>query len=792
MTEILPYQDPKRPVPERVEDLLDRMTVAEKLAQLGCVWSTALVVDDRFDEDVAREVLRNGTGHVTRVGGSTGLRPAASARFVNDIQRVLVEGTRLGVPAIVHEEAVAGFCARDATQFPQAIGLASTWDPDLLEAVGDVIRRQMMAVGARLTLSPVLDIGRDPRWGRVEETYGEDPYLAGRLGVAYVRGVQTGELANGVAATGKHFLGYGLPEGGMNHAPVQLGPRELREVFAEPFAAAIRDAGLATMMNSYSSVDGLPCAGAPQVLTALLRDELGFDGVVVADYFSVELLQTHHRVAAGKPEAAATALSAGLDMELPALDCYSGLEEMLDEGRFPIDVVDRSVRRVLDQKFRLGLFEKPFVDESRAAQVYDTAEDRALARRAAAESLVMLSNDGTLPLAGDIDSLAVIGPAADDIRLLQGDYHYPTHAEIIFGDSYATSAAATAHDSPYLPEAGGAFAPGPHFVRTVTPLEGIRAASSATTTITHVRGCGVLADDSEDIDAAVQAAADASVAIVCVGGRSGLIRPCTVGEARDATDLGLTGKQHELVERIVATGTPTVVVLVSGRVHTLPWIAEHAAALLQAWLPGEEGGNAVADVLFGRRDPSGRLPVSIPRNVGQVPVYYRHRAGGGKSLFHLDYTDSPTTPLFCFGHGLSYTSFEYSDLEVDAATTDDPLSIAVTLTNSGDRAGTEVVQLYVRDEVASTPRPDKQLVGFHRVELGAGESRRVQFIVHPSQLAFYDPQMRFVVEPGALTVMVGASADDLRLERIVDITGEASELRQSSVVATEVRLRPLR
>lgn len=786
MTDILLYQDPQRPVSERVEDLLDRMTIAEKLAQLGGVWSTALVVEDRFDEDVAREVLRHGTGQVTRVGGSTGLRPAASARFVNDIQRVLVEGTRLGIPAIVHEEAVAGFCARDATQFPQAIGMASTWDPDLLEAIGDVIRRQMMAVGARLTLSPVLDVGRDPRWGRVEETYGEDPYLAGRLGVGYVRGVQTGDLANGVVATGKHFLAYGLPEGGMNHAPVQLGPRELREVFAEPFAAAIRDAGLAAMMNSYSSVDGLPCAGSPQILTGLLRDELGFDGVVVADYFSVDLLRTHHRVAAHKSTAAATALSAGLDIELPALDCYSALQEMLDEGRFPIDLLDRSVRRVLDQKFRLGLFEKPFVDESEAPHAFDTHEDRALARRAATESLVVLTNDGTLPLASDIDSVAVIGPAADDIRLLQGDYHYPSHAEIIFGDSHATPGSATAHDSSYLPEAGGAFAAGPHFVRTVTPLEGIRAASSQATAIRYVRGCGVLPDDDQDIDAAVEAAAGASVAVVCVGGKSGLIRSCTVGEARDATDLGLTGDQHELVERVVATGTPTIVVLVSGRVHALPWIAEHAAALVQAWLPGEEGGNAIADVLFGNHDPSGRLPVSIPRSVGQVPVYYRHRAGGGKSLFHLDYTDSPTTPLFCFGHGLSYTTFEYSELHVDAATTDDPLSIAVTVANSGTRAGTEVIQLYVRDEVASTPRPDKQLVGFHRLDLDPGDSQRVCFRVHPSQLAFYDPQMRFVTEPGALTVMVGASADDLRLERTVDITGEVREHRQNSVVATVV------
>ena len=359
-----------------VDELVSRMTLDEKLAQLGCVWVTALVRDDAFDRDAARTHLAHGIGHVTRIGASTGLRPRESATLMNEIQRFAVEETRLGIPVVVHEESTAGYCARDATVFPQAIGLASTWDEELVAEVADVIRRQLVAVGARHTLAPVLDVARDPRWGRVEETYGEDPYLIGRIGTAYVQAIQAG-LKDGVIATGKHFLGYGLPEGGMNHAPVQLGPRELREVYAEPFAAAIRDAGLASIMNSYSSVDGIPCAGDRSILTDLLRDELGFDGVVVADYYSVNLLMTHHNVAATPAQAAVLALRAGLDMELPTTECFGApLREALAVGDIDESTIDVAVRRVLESKERLGLFDDPYIDADAAPAVFDTLEQR--------------------------------------------------------------------------------------------------------------------------------------------------------------------------------------------------------------------------------------------------------------------------------------------------------------------------------------------------------------------------------------------------------------------------------
>jgi beta-glucosidase len=738
------YKDPTRPLDERVEDLLGRMTLDEKIAQLGCLWSTALVRDDTFDVDFVASKMPHGMGQITRIGASTGLRPRESAALMNAIQHVAIERTRLGVPIFVHEESVGGFCHRDATVFPQGIGLAATWDPALVESVAGVIREQMLAVGARLGLAPVLDVARDPRWGRVEETYGEDPILNGALGSAYVRGLQTDDLRNGVVATGKHFLGYAMSEGGRNWNPVQLGPRELREVYAEPFAAAIRDAGLAAIMNSYASIDGMPCAGSPAILTDLLRGELSFQGAVVADYWSIPQLLRFHRVAVDRGAAAVLALSAGLDMELPAADFYSEpLKVEVEAGRLPIDVVDTAVRRVLRMKFELGLFERPYVDPEAAGEHFQTPRSRNLARQAVAESVILLANDGTLPLAPDLKRVAVIGPGADDQRLLQGDYHYPSHLESI----YLTSQSDTANigEEALVPNAGGAYAPGPHFTPHVTPLAGLRAALGDAVQVSYTPGCAVLGDDRSGFEAAMQAARDADVAIVMVAGKSGLHRPVTVGEGNDAADLDLTGVQNELVAALAATGTPLVVVVLSGRVHTLSRVAARANALIQLFPPGEEGGNGLADVLTGAVNPSGRLPITLPRMVGQIPIYHGYRAGGDRPMFFDDYTDCPPTPLFAFGHGLSYTSFEYANLIISPATTAAPIEVSMEVRNVGQRAGDEIVQLYCRDNVASVARPDQMLTGFARVRLDPGQARRVTFTVHPSRLAFYDPRMRFVV-----------------------------------------------
>jgi len=782
------YKDPSASVSERVADLLGRMTLEEKVAQLGAIWLTSLVRDESFDEDAVAEKLADGIGQVTRIGASTGLLANESAQLGNAIQRVLVERTRLGIPMVIHEEGVGGFLSRGATTFPQGLGLAASWNTELVGDVADVIRIQMLAVGARHNLSPVLDIARDPRWGRVEESYGESPELTGRMGVAYVKGMQTDDLRNGVVCTGKHFLGYALSQGGRNQAPVQLGPRELREVYAEPFAAAIRDAGLASMMNSYSSIDGEPVAASRAMLTDLLRGELGFTGTVVADYFAVMQLQLNHKTAEDAEAAARQALAAGLDIELPALDCYQHLPTAVREGRFDEALVDESCERVLAQKVELGLFENPYVDESAALAVFDTADQRALARRAAAEATVLLKNDGVLPLDPSTSSIAVIGPHADDPRLLQGDYHYPAHLEIIYlgGASKELDefmgGDGTGVDQ--LPEAGGAFQAGPYYTPHVTPLAGLQAALPDVT-ITHELGCADTGDDTSGIAAAVAAAEAAEVAIVFVGARSGLVPSSTVGEARDATSLDLPGVQRDLVAAVTATDTPTVVVVVSGRVHTLVDEDAAADALLWSILPGEEGGNGIADVLTGAVNPSGRLPVTLPKHVGQIPLHHDMRQRGDKSEFYGEYVDRDVQGLYPFGHGRSYTTFDYSELRIAAGSTTAPTTVSVDVTNSGDRDGHEIVQLYVTDDVASVARPITELVGFTRAAISAGATRTVTFTVDPSRLAFHGLDMRHTTEPGTFTFAAGRSATNAQRNTTqVTLEGERTDYERRNIIAT--------
>jgi beta-glucosidase len=764
------YRDSSQPIDARVRDLQARMTLDEKLAQIGGVWSTSVIEDGRFCEDKARAQLALGTGHLTRIGGATVLGPADSAALANQLQRFLVEETRLGIPAIIHEESCAGYCARDATCFPQAIGLASTWNPTLIEQMTDVIRTQMRAVGAHHALAPVLDVARDPRWGRTEETFGEDPYLIAQMGIAYVRGLQGPDLRTGIIATGKHFVGYGASEGGMNWAPAHLGARELREVFVHPFEAAIKEAKLASMMNAYNEIDGIPLGASKEILHDLLRGELGFDGVVVSDYFTVATLQQYHRIADDEGGAARLALEAGIDVELPALQCYGEpLRRAIEAGQVDVALVDAAVARVLRMKFQLGLFEQPYVDAAKAAAVFDTADQRTLARRLAQQSIVLLKNDGLLPLKKDVNSLALIGPAADSVRLLQGDYHYPAHLEIMFGEI---------KEGDMSPRPGGAINLAQHFVRMVTLREGIAAAVSPQTTLQCAAGCDVAGNSTAGFPDAVAAARAADIAIVAVGEKSGLVEGCTSGESVDRAGLCLNGVQQQLVEAIVATGTPTVVVVISGRPLALPWIAEHAAALVYAWVPGEEGGTAIVDVLFGDANPSGKLPISLPRGVGQVPVFYNHKPSGGRSHWKGNYADLSTAPLFPFGHGLSYTRFAYSDLAISpqAARAGDVVRIRAAISNVGDRAGEEVVQLYVHDVVAGVTRPVKELKGFVRVALAPGERKTVTFDLAVNQLAFYDRAMRHVVEPGAIEVMIGASSEDIRLTGSFAIVGQVTEV----------------
>jgi len=783
------YQDPGLALEARVEDLISQMSLEEKTAQLGGVWVTDLLGPDGFSLAQARKVAPHGIGEITRISGATALEARESAALANEIQHFMVEETRLGIPVLVHEEGIGGFSARGATVFPQAISLGASFDPELIEEVAGVVREQMRAVGARHCLAPVLDVARDPRWGRVEETFGEDPVLVGTLGTAYVRGLQSSDLKAGVLATGKHFIGHAAPVGGRNHATVHIGPRELREVHAEPFAVAIAHASLRSVMNAYCSVDGLPCAASWSVLTGLLRDELQFNGFVVADYHSLLFLSRYHRVAEGKGQAAAAAIRAGLDVELPEADCYGEpLLTAVTNGVVPLETLDASVRRVLRAKFALGLFENPFVEAADAAIAFDTPAQRDLARRAAGRSIILLTNDGTLPLSLDMKRIAVIGPAADDARLLQGDYHYPAHQEIAFADGSDESRGWSDELGPPLPFGRSPWNPGRYYTNHVTPFAGVRALVGDHCEVLCSQGCDVSGSDTSGIGPAVGLAASCDVAIVVVGGRSGMSAMSTVGETRDAVSLELTGVQAQLVRAICEVSVRTVVIVLSGRAHSLTDVASLPNALVYAGPLGEAGGSALAEVLFGLVNPSARLPVSLPRSVGQLPVHLGQRAGAYTSMFYGAYTDSPTEPLFPFGHGLSYTTFSYHNLSVEPGDTRQGLSVAVDVRNCGDRPGEEVVQLYVSDLIASVARPDRQLAGFARVPLQPGEHRRVEFQIHPSRLAFYNEELRRVIEPGDFRVDIGASSADIRASATVTVTGEVVPYPISSIQPTTAKV----
>jgi beta-glucosidase len=761
------YRDPARSPHERLEDLIAQMTREEKVAQMGSAWVFQIADGGQFAPGLAATVLRNGIGHITRISGASSLRPAEAAELANAVQRYLVEETRLGIPAIVHEEICSGLMARDATVFPQAIGLASTWDPELARSLAEAFGAKRRAGGAHHGLAPVLDVCRDPRWGRTEETFGEDPYLVARMGVAFVQGLQGRSLRDGVAATAKHFVGYGASDGGMNWAPAGIPPRELREVYLHPFEAAVRLGRVGSVMNAYNEVDGVVCTADRELLTAILREEWGFDGYVVSDYFSIRQLDSYHRLAADGQEAAAMALGAGLDLELPSTDCYGQpLLDAIDAGVVSEHMVDEAVRRVLRAKFELGLFDDPYVDAARAADVVGARSHRVLARTIARKSIVLLKNDGTLPLSRELTSIAVIGPNADTARNLFGDYCYPAHVESLREVLASGGSPLGSFDT--LTDLEQAE------VNGVTVLDAMRQRFGAA--VSFARGCDVSGTSREGFDEAVELARASDVAVLVMGDKAGLGQDCTSGEFRDRASLDLPGAQEELVRAVVATGTPVVLVLVTGRPSGSEWVHERCAAVVETWFPGEEGGLAVAEVLGGEVNPGGRLPISFPRSAGQIPVFYAHKLSGGRSHPAGDYVDLSTSPLYPFGHGLSYTTFELSDARTRdrVVDMDGEIVVDVVAANTGGRDGDEVVQLYVRDPRASVTRPVLELKSFARVELAPGESKRITFRVPVAQLGFYDGGLSYVVEPGVIEILVGRSSDDLIEAGAVNVTAERS------------------
>ncbi|WP_262852112.1 beta-glucosidase family protein [Mumia quercus] len=762
------WNDPNASVADRVEALLAAMTLEEKVGQLASFWPQPATVS-QVAGDVApmesamtegltwEESIRHGLGHLTRCFGTEPVSVDEGVKRLRDYQRQIVERSRFAIPAIAHEECLTGFTTYGATVYPAAIAWGATFDPGLVEEMAAAIGSDMRAVGIDQGLSPVLDVVRDYRWGRVEESLGEDPYLVGSLGAAYVRGLESA----GVVATLKHFAGYSASKAGRNHAPVSIGRRELEDVFLPPFEMAIREGHARSVMNSYADLDGVPVLATAALLTDVLRDRWGFTGTVVSDYGAVPFLALTHRVAEDARAAGVMALGSGLDVELPSTTAYAGLAAAVADGTLDEAYVDRAARRVLRQKIELGMLDPDYDPASLGDSTdLDSPRNRDIARRVAEQSVVLLQNDGVLPLARET-RVALVGPCADNPNTFMGCYAFPNHVLARYSD---------------VEDLG---------IEVPTLLDAL--SDEVAGEVVHHLGVPVTGEDRHDLEAAVEAAAASDVAVVAVGDLAGLFGLGTSGEGCDAVDLRLPGIQEELVERVLATGTPTVLVVVSGRPYALGAFVDRCAAVVQAFMPGEEGGGALAGVLTGRLNPEGRLPVAVPAHHGGQPGTYLATplAWYSEGISNLD-----PRPLFPFGHGIGYTAFDLSDLRLSSETVapDGTLEVTATVTNVGERAGAEVVQLYLGDPLAQVTRPLKQLVGYVKVRLDAGSSATVTFAVHVDRTSFTGRDGQRIVEPGRIDVMVGRSSEDLPLTGCFEITGDVRVVAEGRVLTTPVRV----
>lgn len=775
------YKDPARPIAERVSDLLSRMTPEEKFAQLHAYW-LVLSEDGRHsarpgeaftggsDDAAVQRRLALGVGQITRPLGTHSVDAATGLRALNRLQRFLRHDTRLGIPALSHEECLVGLMTRDGTLYPSALALSATWNPALMQEVARHIGEECRQVGAHQGLAPVLDVSRDLRWGRTEETFGEDPYLVGVMATRYVRGLQGPDRS--LLATLKHFAGHSFSEGGRNHAPVHVGWRELNDVFLLPFEMAVKQANAGSVMPAYHDIDGEPVHASRHLLTDVLRGQWGFDGLVVADYGGVGLLYQHHGVAADAAEAAAQAFNAGLDVELPGDDCARHLPAALERGLVSMATIDTLVARGLTEKFRLGLFEKSFEDGP--APVLRAPQAVATALQAAQQAIVLLHNRaGPLPLRPDsARRIAVIGPTAADPMAQLSGYSYPAH--VVLNEQ--------TEDTSHI----------------VTPLQGLQKLYGADR-IVYAQGCPIIEvrrrgtpvfpGDVRDgtvppaslvslrtdgIPAAAEAARACDVAIVFVGDLAGLFQTGTVGEGCDTDTLDLPGVQQQLLAAVVATGTPTVVVLHSGRPYSLGGLEDRVAAHVMAHAGGQQGGTAIAEVLAGIVGPSGRLTVSVPLNAGALPYSYNHKLKSGGTPIALHFGSR-----YPFGHGLAYTRFEYRNLHLASAQVPidgGEVRLSVDITNAGDAPGVEVPQLYVRDRLASVVRPVLELKAFQRLELAAGQTVRLSWQVPVDMLSFTGMAGERIVEPGMFDLAVGASSGDIRLRAEVQVVGPARRL----------------
>jgi beta-glucosidase len=743
--QIADYKNPRLSVEQRVADLLSRMTLEEKIAQMTCLWvnrpqknaQTDFATDrGDFSPEKAAQVMKYGIGQIARQREQKG--PRDGAIFANAVQKWLIENTRLGIPAIFHDEILHGHMARGSTSFPQPIALASTWDPEFIEKVFTAGALETRARGSQQVLGPNLDLAREPRWGRTEETYGEDPYLVSRMGVAIVKALQgPGPTVNGdhVIATAKHFAAHGQPEGGTNIAPANYSERVLREFFMPSFKAAVKEGGIMSVMASYNEIDGVPSHANSWLLEKVLRQEWRFKGYVVSDYYGITQLQDLHHVANDKAEAARLALEAGVDIELPDPDCFPFLLKLVREGKVSEASINKAVARLIRAKFLLGLFENPYVDPDRAVRVTNSPEHRELAAEAARRSIVLLKNENNLlPLdRSRLRSIAVIGPNADRVHL-------------------------------------GGYSDDPG--RGVSVLQGITEKIGNQIRVTYAEGCKITqeggdwfadsshlntpADDEKSIAQAVEVARAADVALLVLGGNEDTNKEAWAdNHLGDRDSLELVGRQNDLVRAVLETGKPTIVMLINSGPLSINYIADKVPAILEGFYLGQETGVGVADVLFGDFNPTGKLTVTFPRSVGQLPAYYNR-----KPTARRGYLFTSKEPLFPFGYGLSYTTFDYANLKLSPAQIrpQDQTKVSVIVSNTGKRAGNEIVQLYIRDLVSSVTRPVMELKDFKRISLAAGERKIVEFTITPDKLSFLNLNMETVVEPGWFDVMVGTSS----------------------------------
>jgi beta-xylosidase len=792
---------------QRADKLLRRMTIEEKVMQVSAVMPFVLLGPDGPIRSQLDAQLKNGIGHVSGLGLFGYKTPETTAKTINAIQRYLVTETRLGIPAIFHNEALNGVVSRSFTHFPTAIGLAATWDPEAVQEMADIMRRQMRSVGLTQALAPVMDVARDARWGRVHETYGEDPYLVTAISVAFTRGMQGSDLRDGVLASAKHFLGYAVTEAGQNMAATAVGARELYDVYGRPFEAAIRLAGLGSVMASYSEFDGVPIHISNEVLTRLLRGRMGFTGTVVSDYVGVGWARTRQGAAATDEEVGALALAAGMDIELPQIQGYGQvLAKAVRSGKVSESLLDESVRRALRDKFALGLFDNPYVAEDSVKINAVAREGDDLSRRLAAESVTLLKNDrGILPLSRDLKKVAVIGPHADSTVVGFPGYTYPAALQQLRGRASGAGETSMAGvdggEGAWLPPEvmaamNAAMKAELQDVISVDTEEWIKSSYSATSLaeavrrllpnaeVTAVAGTGVVPSQPTDIPGAAAAARNADAVILYVGGKGAWFgSDVTEGEGKDTVNIDLPSQQVELVNAVTAVDKPTVAVVAMGRPQGLAGVIDRLPAVLTAYFGGPYQGTAIADAIFGVANPGGKLPVTIPRHVGQVPIHHGQKTGSGYRRravdIHKGYLDMPSTPLFAFGHGLSYTTFEYSPLKLESDSVDvsGEARVSLTVRNSGKRRGTEIVQLYAADTATGVTLPAQQLIGFARVDLEPGASKTVAFVVPMSLLAYTGISGDLVMEPGPVELSTGSSSSDIRSSAKFTVTGKTRPIK---------------